>query len=55
MGYLPNNSYGAFIEGYFVPPIDGEYTFHIASDDHFELHFSETPDVKDNLVNIYSY
>jgi hypothetical protein len=26
LGYLPNNNYAAFIEGYFVPPIDGDYT-----------------------------
>jgi len=32
-GRLPIQNYGHYIEGFFVPPIDGDYKFYVSGDD----------------------
>jgi len=32
-GKVPTSNYGHYIEGFFVPPINGNYKFYVAGDD----------------------
>ncbi|MFE8071681.1 PA14 domain-containing protein [Marinobacteraceae bacterium S3BR75-40.1] len=51
---IPQNigsDYGAQIEGYLIPPKDGDYTFHLSSDDASQLWLS-SDDTEQNLSKI---
>lgn len=47
--------YGARIRGYICPPVSGQYTFYIASNDHSELWISQdgTPENKTKIASVY--
>ena len=56
-GTNTGSNYGQRVRGYFRPPLTGNYTFYIASDDHSELWLSSTdsPTTKTKIASITGY